>query len=481
MTIAKMCRKKSRIGWLVWYRLVKIPLIITLILVGFSSYQMLVVAQSQNQPRESELPKPPDTGTPEDDSIPGGTRTPEEPKGYWDEQIWELEKTWEGIYENYFDEDFPSLSLSPRQISEKLAQLSEQTGKKTAVVWMTPREDGLFLFIITPNHQSIGTRVLEADHASLSRVTQGFWEQISNPESKSYLKAAQQLYQWMIAPIEYHLLTEKIDTLILCVGPGLRSLPFAALHDGQRFLIEKYGLTRIPGFNLTQWDVADLNQAQVLAMGASEFNEAKPLPGVAMEISEILPTPWKGIAILNQDFTVANLKKMRQQKPFQLIHLATHAQFNPGSPNDSYIQFADAQLSLNQLGELSWRNPPVELLVLSACTTALGDIKAELGFVGLAVHSGVKSALGSLWHASDVGTLALMSEFYWQLKVKPLKAEALRQAQIAMISGEISLQGELLRTPREPISLTPKMANLEQMDLSHPYYWANFSLIGNPF
>ena len=475
MTMVRNCRKKSRINRLIWCKLVNLPLIITLILVGFISHQTVIIAQSNSQPKESEVPKSPDTGTPAQETVIGGTRTP------WDEQIWELENQWEGIYENYFNEDFPSLALSPSQISEKLAQLSARTGKKTAVVWMTSREDGLFLFVITPNRQSIGTRVQKANRSSLSRVTQDFWHQISNPESTSYLKAAQKLYQWMIAPIEYHLLTEKIDTLIFCVGPGLRSLPFAALHDGQRFLIEKYGLTRIPGFNLTQWDVSDLSQAKVLAMGASEFEEAEPLPGVAIEISKIIPTPWEGVAILNQDFTVANLQKARTENHFEIVHLASHAQFKPGFPDNSYIQFADARLSLKQVRELGWHEPRVELLVLSACTTALGDVQAELGFVGLAVHSGVTSALGSLWYVSDLGTLALMSEFYWQLKVKPLKAEALRQAQIAMIRSEISLQGGQLRTPREAIALTPKMDNLEQMDLSHPYYWASFSLIGNPF
>ncbi len=214
----------------------------------------------------------------------------------------------------------------------------------------------------------------------------------------------------MIAPIEYHLLREKIDTLILCVGPGLRSLPFAALHDGKQFLIEKYSMTRIPGFNLTQWELSDLKQAKVLAMGASEFASAEPLPAVAVEIARITPNPWAGVAILNQDFTLANLQNQRQQKFFAIVHLATHAQFNAGSPHDSYIRFADARLSLKQLGGLRWNEPPVELLVLSACETAVGENGAELGFVGLAVHAGVKSAIGSLWRVSDMGTLAMMSQ-----------------------------------------------------------------------
>ena len=475
MIIGKKYSKKFRIDWLIKCKLFNLSLTIILIMVGFFGNQTIIVAESNRQPKQSDLPKSPDTGTPEEKTMMGGTRTP------WDEKIEQLEDQWEGIYEDYFNEDFPSLALNPKQISQKLAQLSARTGKKTAVIWMASHKEGLFIFMITPNSQSTGTRVLEANRSSLSKVNQDFWRQISNPESTSYLKPAQQLYEWMIAPIEYHLLTEKIDTLIFCVGPGLRSLPFAALHDGQSFLIEKYGLSRIPGFNLTQWNISDLSKARVLAMGASEFESAAPLPGAIMEISKIVPYPWEGIAILNQDFTVNNLQKARTESPFEIVHLATHAKFKPGFPDNSYIQFADTRLSLKQLRKLGWQKPPVDLLVLSACTTALGDVEAELGFVGLAVHSGVTSALGSFWEVSDIGTLALMSEFYWQLKLKNLKAEALRQAQIAMIRNEIFLQAGQLKNSRQVISLNPEFTNIEKMVLSHPYYWASFSLIGNPF
>lgn len=470
-------------NWPMGSKLIQLTLTVTFMLANVVSDQIPIVAQSQTQHKTSQLPTSPDTGTPTDESRPGGTRTPEGSRNYWNKQILALENNWEGIYEDYFDQDFHSLSLNPDQISQKLAQLNEQTGKRTAVVWMTSQVDGLRLFVVMPNRQPVGTRVVAANRSALSDAIQDFQYQVSTPQSTStsYLKSAQKLYQWMIAPIEYHLLREDIDTLILCVGPGLRSLPFAALHDGEQFLVEKYELTRIPGFNLTQWHVADLNQADVLAMGASEFEQAEPLPGVPMEISRILSMPWKGVAVLNQDFTLANFKRMREQRDFKIIHLATHAQFNPGSPSNSYIQFRDDQLNLAEMGALSWEDPAVELLTLSACTTALGNVKAELGFVGLAIQSGVTSALGSLWQVSDLGTLALMNEFYWQLKANPLKAEALSQAQIAMIQGEVTLQQGTLQTPRNKITLTPELANLEQMDFSHPYYWASFSLIGNPF
>ena len=72
---------------------------------------------------------------------------------------------------------------------------------------------------------------------------------------------------------------------------------------------------------------------------------------------------------------------------------------------------------------------------------------AELGFAGIALRAGVKSALGSLWYVSDVGTLAIMREFYQQLPNRATKAEALRQAQLKMLQGKIRAEnGELSRS-----------------------------------
>ena len=100
--------------------------------------------------------------------------------------------------------------------------------------------------------------------------------------------------------------------------------------------------------------------------------------------------------------------------------------------------------------------PLVELLVFSACKTAIGNENVELGFAGLAVNAGVKTALGSLWYVGDEATLKLMTNFYEQLKTQPIKAEALRQAQLSLLKGE-------------------------EEEFNHPYYWSSFIMIGNPW
>ncbi|MEQ8469529.1 CHAT domain-containing protein, partial [Coleofasciculus sp. E1-EBD-02] len=216
-------------------------------------------------------------------------------------------------------------------------------------------------------------------------------------------------------------------------------------------------------------------------MGASKFEEQNPLPAVPKELSIITNQLWSGQSFLNQTFTLENLKQARASQPFGILHLATHGEFKPGKASNSYIQFWNTRLTLDKLRELQLDNPPVELMVLSACRSALGDEQAELGFTGLAVQAGVKSALGSLWYVSDTGTLGLMTTFYQQLKQAPIKAEALRQAQLAMMRGEVELDDDELVTPSARISLPEELLNQGNINLTHPYYWSAFTLVGNPW
>ncbi|MEQ8963124.1 MAG: CHAT domain-containing protein, partial [Coleofasciculus sp. C2-GNP5-27] len=75
---------------------------------------------------------------------------------------------------------------------------------------------------------------------------------------RPYLPAAQQLYQWLVAPIESELNTHQIDTISLLVDSGLRSLPMAILHDGEQFLLEKYNVNLMPSISLTDTRYVDV-------------------------------------------------------------------------------------------------------------------------------------------------------------------------------------------------------------------------------
>ncbi|WP_448563450.1 two-partner secretion domain-containing protein [Trichothermofontia sp.] len=162
------------------------------------------------------------------------------------------------------------------------------------------------------------------------------------------------------------------------------------------------------------------------------------------------------------------------------------AAFLRGAIEQSYIQFWDRRvpLSRDQIRQLQLNNPPVELLGLSACRTALGDEQAELGFAGLAVQVGVKSALASLWFINDAATAALMADFYTVLRESPIKAEALRQAQMAMAKGEVVIEGTQVQGLASGQILSLPAASVQTLSdrvLSHPYYWAGMTLIGNPW
>jgi CHAT domain-containing protein len=408
---------------------------------------------------------------------------------------------------------------SVTQISRRLGELWQQTGKKPVFINVSVQSNQVETFTVLPTLSNVAqnnTSLVASTDLSSKDINQPqpttvrktietgsrqivletatkFRKEVSDSRKigqTGYLESAQQLYQWLIAPIEKELQANDIDIIVFSMDSGLRLLPIAALHDGQQFLIEKYAVALVPSFGLTDTRYVNISQSPILAMGASTFSDRSPLPPlptVPFELNNITRNPRQGEIFLNERFTIENFEAQnRRNEPFRIIHLGTHAAFKAGNFNDSYIQFYDQKLRLPQLKEISdelgWNTTdtaPVELLVLSACETALGDEKAELGFAGLAVQAGVKSALASLWYVSDLGTLALMSEFYDQLSTTLIKAEALQQAQLGMLKGNVLVDdGQIKLSNGESLPL-PSEFPKGQLELSHPYFWSAFTLIGN--
>jgi len=343
--------------------------------------------------------------------------------------------------------------------------------------------DELELILVTTKGKPIRHRIRGATRRQVMKLVNSYRRKITDATSEisTYQQPAQQLYQWLVAPLEPDLKAQRINNLTFILEAGLRSLPLAALHDGTGFIVEKYSIGLMPTLSLTDTRYLDIRNTQMLAMGAAEFTEQSSLPAVPMELSTLTGQLWQGTSFLNEEFTLNKLKSARNTQPFGIVHLATHGEFTSGKLSNSYIQLWDTKLQLDQVRELGFHNPPVELLVLSACKTALGDAEAELGFAGLAVLAGVKSALGSLWYVSDEGTLGFMSNFYQQLQEAPIKAEALRQTQLAMLRGEVRLENGKLISSNRIIPLPPELQNLGDKDLTHPYYWSAFTLIGSPW
>lgn len=415
------------------------------------------------------------------------------------------------IYVSFFPRHFENLNVTKPTVnsSEKnQCKLVSQAAKANNQVEgenllrIDPRdEDLLELVLVTATGDPIRKVGKEANSKRKQVLELG--EKFCNEASKDkgdYLESAQQLYKLLIDPLKEDLKKQGIQNLVFVMDTGLRSIPIAALHDGNSYLVEQYSIGLMPSMSLTDTRYSNIKNSQVLGMGMSKFLDRDPLPNAPIELDIITRQLWQGKYFLEDQFTLDNLKLQRRKTPYGIIHLATHALFQPGSDDKSkepsfipsedgsYIQLSDRKLRFGDLQELGWKEPPVELLVLSACQTALGNEQAELGFGGFANKAGVKSVVASLWFVNDGATLMLMTEFYKQLKNTPIKAEALRQAQISLIKRKsreetnLMVQNSLRYTGISLDNNQKRQRNFfANGDLSHPHYWAAFTMVGNPW
>ena len=283
--------------------------------------------------------------------------------------------------------------------------------------------------------------------------------QALNPiwSNKERLRLSQQLYDWLIRPIEPELKENEIKTLVFVLDDALRNLPMAALYDGQQYLIENYNIALSVGLQLIEPRSLLPQQLKALTAGLTEARGGFPaLPAVELEVQNIAAQlPAK--VFLNQQFTRETLQEQIEVTPFPVVHLATHGQFSSKAEN-TFLLTWNGRIKVKDLDQLlqtrqRQNTNPIELLVLSACQTATGDKRAALGLAGLAVRSGARSTLATLWSVNDESTAQLMVEFYRQLTQSQVsKAQALRQAQLTL---------------------------LRQPNYQHPFYWAPFVLVGN--
>ncbi|MBD1868515.1 CHAT domain-containing protein [Cyanobacteria bacterium FACHB-471] len=280
------------------------------------------------------------------------------------------------------------------------------------------------------------------------------------------LEPAQRLYEQLIRPFEATLATAQVETLVFVQDDILRSVPMAALHDGEKFLIQRYAIAYTPSLQLTDLNPLDRENLRALAAGLtmetpanSEAGFYAALSNVDQEISAIKAELPESVTLTNSDFRLERLEENLTSAEFPILHIATHGEFGTES-EDTFLVTGDVpdnKLTLTSLDRLLRQvesDRPVELLVLTACTTAVGDNRAALGLAGAAAQAGVRSVLASLWFVNDQATADLVETFYANLKIpQSSKAEALQQAQTRLIeTGE---------------------------EFSHPAYWAPFVLIGS--
>ena len=334
-------------------------------------------------------------------------------------------------------------------------QTVETIDKHSAVIYLIPLpsrtemlvglSSGLKLFTVNVSSKELTAQVRDFRRNLETRTTFG------------YLEQAQQLYDWFIRPIQGLLKDNQINTLVLVSDGALRTIPFAALHDGKEFLVQNFATAVVPGLSLVDPKALERKNVRLLLNGVSRGVQGfAPLDFVTNELNSIDHT-YTSQTLLNEQFTLAALQGKLRDEQYSVVHIASHGQFDR-DVRKTFVLTYDDKLTLNEL-EASirpsqYRGRPVEMLVLSACQTAAGDDRAALGLAGIAIKAGARSALASLWFVNDQSTSALVTEFYNQLHLSPTitKAQALQAAQIKLLNDR---------------------------RYRHPCYWSPYLIIGN--
>ncbi|NEO85352.1 MAG: CHAT domain-containing protein [Spirulina sp. SIO3F2] len=395
-------------------------------------------------------------------------------------QICEAAAALDNYYTQEFNQHFGRFQVTQ---PKTCAELQQRLPDDAALLYLFAQTDKVHLISLRSEGEPMHYERPIPRMAIVEQVT-GLQQAITNPvlrRSEQFLAPAQTLYQWVVEPLLSEFAAHDIRNILFSLDEGVRTLPIAALHNGQEFLLEDYQTTLIPSLSLTPTHHSRLANASVLALGISAFEQFAPLPAVPVELASIKEQFPSTASLSEAQATLVNFQRQLQQSPSQVVHLATHGNFRPGQMQNSYIQFWDGRLNLAQIEQVDWSMADVELLVLSACQTALGDKAVEYGFAGLAVQAEAGAAVAGLWSAHDAATLALMSEFYRQLSLGLPKGEALRQAQLALLNGTVRLENKQLIGVSKDIPLPQALQELGDRTFWHPYYWSAFTLIGNPW
>lgn len=361
--------------------------------------------------------------------------------------------------DNFFRD--PCIIIQPTAVD----QIVDNANPPTAVIYPIILANRIEVIVKLPRQDELRhyrTYKLQSEVESILEALQQKLQQRYTFRDREII--SQQVYNWLIKPLEQDLAQNQIKHLVFVLDGSLRNIPPTALYDGKQYLLEKYSIAISPGLQLL---VPSLKRTkyEVLAAGITESHLGfSPLPNVGKELDEIKAlVPSK--EFINQEFTDKHIQNEVSSVFFPVIHLATHGRFS-SRLEENFILAWDGKIGVTKLQQvLQTREqiitgtfhipPPIELLVLSACETARGDKRATLGLAGIAVRSGARSTLASLWEVDDKSTSILMGEFYHQLVTNSgiTKAEALRRAQ------------ELI------------FKNYQE----HPYYWAPYVLVGNWF
>ena len=355
-------------------------------------------------------------------------------------------------------ENFLSCDLSPVvQVNRDIDKLDPEA----AFIYPIVLEDKLGVIFKLPT-QKPELRSYSVQRTKVEKKLRTLRRALPRRNGGTITKTAGQVYEWLIAPFEKALEDNQVKTLVFVLDGDLRNIPMATLYDQHtdQYLVEKdYSLVLLPSSKLFDLQT-DPERTGILGAAISDpikigdrsFSALK----TTAELQQIKNMPESEI-LFNKQFTKENLQQKLERASFSTIHMATHGNFS-SDPEETYVLAYEQLLKADDLKNLLQGRKfaaasPIDLLVLSACKTATGDNRATLGLAGLAVRSGTSSTLATLWQVSDDSTIALMKQFYEELKNPNItKAEALHRAQKTLS---------------------------EKLEYQNPYYWAPYILVGS--
>ena len=345
----------------------------------------------------------------------------------------------------------------PKSEINKVPDYLQKIPQGTALLYPLILGDRLEIILFTPNTIPI-SRTVKISQKELETLVIDFRAGLLDAGSEDVKEPATQLYKLLIKPIESELIQAKATTILYAPDGILRYIPIAALYDGKQWLAEKYRISNLIAYSLFDFSAQPKNLPNILAgafggkAGEQKFGQ-NALPATLTEVQAIANSFQNSVTLTEENFSRQAIEA--KFKNHNILHLATHAEFNIGVPDNSFIIFGNGdKIRLNEITD--WQIPNIDLIVLSACQTGvgkLGDGVEILGFGYQVQKAGAKQAIASLWKVDDAGTQALMEAFYGELKKGDVTStEALHRAQVTLI-----------RSPQ----------------YNHPNYWSAFFAIGN--
>ncbi len=390
--------------------------------------------------------------------------------------------------------EFGRKDLSSLQaLQSVLRRIEQSNGERVVLLTYLVTEERLSILLTSSN--SLLSRNVDVSEDVLNRLVFDLRETLQDDTSDP-LPTASQLYGLLIAPVQDDLDVIDAQVLLTSLDGALRYLPVSALYDGESYMAERYALGIFTPAGKLNLERRPSSKWTAAGLGVTDpGDEFLSLPSVGTELDLIVRETagnsratgssegvdsgvLDGKIWLNEAFTARSLSDALISG-FQVVHVASHFVFKPGTERDSFLVLGDGdRLTLEEFVADDYPFENVDLLTLSACDTALGGDSATgkevEGFGALAQNKGASAVLATLWPVADATTAELMAEFYASRQIHGMsKAQALRAVQRAFIEGDETLVGRVQRAR----GVRPE--TLENTRLSHPYYWAPFVLMGN--